>query len=106
MTTSSTQNPDRDEILSKLQDFTFGGRKFKITDPSVITIRSEDAWTEIAIDSLGILAGGRTTEEAIEDFEENVSITWKVLIDSDVNTLSQCAWPVRKAFHKQIKSHK
>lgn len=73
-TTASSQNPDRDEILSKLQNFTFGDRKFQIKDPSVITIRSEDAWTEIAINSLGIIAGGRTTEEAIEDFEENVSI--------------------------------
>lgn len=96
------QSTEQQEILSKLQSSAFGDRTFEITDPSIITIQPGETWTETAIEPLGMIAGGKTADEAIEDYMENVSSTWEVLVNSDVNTLSQCALPVREALQRQI----
>jgi len=92
------------KFIIKLPELRFDGTVFELIPPVELTLYREDGGWTCELSKFSIVAFGKTPEEAVRSFSEDLSVLWDEIAQAPDDTLSKEAVQVKRSLVSAVKS--
>lgn len=99
----SCQCPPLSKYLIKLDEIAFDGVRFCLNNPIEVELYQEDGLWYSEFEPLGILASGKTKEQAMLSFYQDFSVLWQEIAQCPDDDLTVDALKIKRNFLSLVK---